>query len=186
MVTEGGPGTCLWRDGSGPRGAVDRAEVDDVPLAAPGDQREDPEGALLPWDRAIAHPRPIDPPVGPLVVLLPGCDPRGGTIRHVDPEQCCAGPYPQVQRANVEVIKDDQPVAVVSGGVADRLDLEVCAERQEATTSRRITREDGGPQGTHALGELRIRPAGAGRGLRKGPRVGRSSREVARTRRRMR
>src|SRR5664280_1582891 len=77
------PGTCLWRDGSGPRGAVDWAEVDDVPLATPGDQRKDPEGAVFACDRSIAHPRPVDPPVGPLVVLLPGCDPRGGTIRHL-------------------------------------------------------------------------------------------------------
>ena len=69
---EASPGTCLWRDGSGRRGAVDRAEVVDVPLATPGDQRENPERALLPCDRPIAHPRPVDPPVGPLVVLLPG------------------------------------------------------------------------------------------------------------------
>jgi hypothetical protein len=39
-----------------------------------------------------------------LVVLLPGVDPRGGTIRHFDPAQCCAGTDPQLQRANVEAM----------------------------------------------------------------------------------
>ena len=87
----------------------------------------------------------------------------------MDPEQCCAQPDPEVQRANVEVIKGDQPVAVVSGGVADLLDLEVCIEREETAASRGLTRDDGGPQGTQALGEQRIRPAGASHGLRRDP-----------------
>ena len=58
--------------------------------------------------------------------------------------------------------------------------------KSETAPSCGLTSDDGGPKGMYALGELRIRPAGAGCGLRKGPRVGGSGRGGARGRPRMR
>src|SRR5579862_5969874 len=82
------PPACLGPAGSPPRrpSSVNSAEMHDVPLAPPRNERFDVERLRQPGD-LVTEPRAEDTKVADLVILLARLDPSRAAIGHIEAQK---------------------------------------------------------------------------------------------------
>ena len=122
----------LVHDADG-RVAQHGAEMDDVPPAAPRDQRRYPDGPQL-VVQAVNDPGASHVPVADAVEADAGVDPAGLRLRHDNPHECGrAGSAAQqvVRGADIKPEVPNQAALPVGRRIGYRLDLPIGAEREE-------------------------------------------------------
>ena len=138
--------------------------MNDVPLAAPRDERPDIDGADFSID-LVTQPRPEYPKVSNLVPFVARLHPLCARLRHIERKQVggtCPFAQESMDRMNVALVGHDEAMLPVGRGIGDILDLFVRSKRKkEGHAVIGIVSDNRLPQGNRACLE------GLGRRIRK-------------------